>query len=139
MTFPLSKTLEASTVGIAATSDQNTIIGRVPFAGTVTSVYYIPQASVTGLTLATASRTYTVINRGSSAVSGTGTVSVATVINAVSGAGVNLVDNVPLSFTLATAASLVCASGDVLELTSVHTTTGVLDPGGKIVVAMLRS
>lgn len=139
MTFPLSKTLEANTVGCAAATDQSTIIGRVPFAGTVTAVYYIPQASVTGLTLATASRTYTVLNRGSSAVSGTGTVSVATVINAVSGSGINLVDNVQRDFTLATAANLVCASGDVLELTSVHTTTGVLDPGGKIVVQMLRS
>lgn len=133
------KTLEASTVGCAAATDQNTIIGRAPYAGVVTGVYYIPQASATGLTLATASRTYTVLNRGSSAVSGTGTVSVATLINAVSGAGVNLVDNVQLDYTLATAANLVLASGDVLELTSVHTTTGVADPGGKIVVTFSRS
>lgn len=139
MTISLTQTREASTVGCAAATDQNTIIGQIPYAATVTAVYYIPQAGVTGLTLATASRTYTVVNRGSSAVSGTGTVGVATLINAVSGAGVNLVDNVRLDFTLATAASLVCASGDVLELTSVHTTTGVLDPGGKIVVAFSRT
>lgn len=139
MTAPLVRTIEASTVGCAAATDQNTIIGRVPFAGTITAVYYVPQAGVTGLTLATASRTYTVVNRGSSAVSGTGTVSVATLINAVSGAGVNLIDNVPADFTLQTAANLVCSSGDVLELTSVHTTTGVLDPGGKIVCVLSRS
>ena len=139
MTVPLVRTLEASTVGCAAATDQTTIIGRIPFAATITAVYYIPQAGVTGLTLATASRTYTVLNRGSSAVSGTGTVSVATLINAVSGSGVNLVDNVQADLTLATAASLVCASGDVLELTSVHTTTGVADPGGKIVVQYSRT
>lgn len=139
MTAPLVRTLEASTVGCAAATDQVTIIGRVPFAATVTAAFYIPSAGVTGLTLATASRTYTVVNRGSSAVSGTGTVSVATLINAVSGAGVNLIDNVPADFTLATAASLACASGDVLELTSVHTTTGVADPGGRIVVQISRS
>lgn len=139
MTVPIVKTLEASTVGCAAATDQVTIVGRVPYAGTVTAVYYIPSAGVTGLTLATASRTYTVLNRGSSAVSGTGTVSVATLINAVSGSGVNLIDNVQADFTLATAASLVCASGDVLELTSVHTTTGVADPGGKIVVQYSRT
>jgi hypothetical protein len=139
LTAPLVKPLFANTVGCAAATDQNTIIDRVPYAGTVTGVYYVPQAGVTGLTLATASRTYTVTNRGSSAVSGTGTVSVATFINAVSGAGFNLIDNVPADFTLATAASLICASGDVLELQSVHTTTGVLDPGGKIVVTYSRT
>lgn len=139
MTAPLVRPLQANTVGCAAATDQNTIIDRVPYDGVVTSVYYIPQASVTGLTLATASRTYTVVNRGSSAVSGTGTVPVATLINAVSGAGVNLIDNVPAEFTLQTAANLVVASGDVLELMSVHTTTGVLDPGGKIVCVVSRS
>lgn len=139
MTAPLVRTMEASTVGCAAATSQNTIIGRVPFAGTVTAVYYVPQAGVTGLTLATASRTYTVVNRGSSAVSGTGTTPVASVINAVSGAGINLIDNVPTDFTLQTAPNLVCLSGDVLELMSVHTTTGVLDPGGKIVVVLSRS
>jgi hypothetical protein len=139
LTAPLIRTLEANTVGCAAATDQVTIIGRAPYAGTVTGVYYIPSASVTGLTLATASRTYTVTNRGSSAVSGTGTVSVATLINAVSGAGFNLLDNVPSDFTLATTANLAVVSGDVLELQSVHTTTGVADPGGKIVVTFSRS
>lgn len=135
MTAPLVRTLEADTVGCAAATDQNTIIGEAPFAGVITEVYYIPEDSVTGLTLATASRTYTVVNRGT----GTGTVSVATLINAVSGAGVNLTENVQNDFTLATAANLTLASGDVLELTSVHTTTGVADPGGKIVVRVSRS
>lgn len=139
MTSPLVKTLEADTVGCAAATDQETIIGRAPYAGVVTSVEYIPEASVTGLTLATASRTYTVINRGTSAASGTGTVPVATLINAVSGAGVNLVDSVPRTFTLATDANLTLASGDVLALMSEHTTTGVADPGGKIVVTFSRS
>ena len=139
MTVPWVRTLEADTVGCAAATDQTTIIGRVPYAGVVTSVEYIPEASVTGLTLATASRTYTVVNRGTSAASGTGTVSVATLINAVSGAGTNLLDNVPSTFTLATAANRVVASGDVLELMSEHTTTGVADPGGKIIVTFSRS
>lgn len=137
MTAPLTKALEADTVGAAAATDQETVIGRAPYAGVVTSVYYIPEASVTGLTAATASRTYTVTNRGATA--GTGTVPVATLVNAVSGAGVNLVDSVPIAFTLATAANLVLASGDVLMLESTHTTTGVADPGGKIIVTLSRS
>lgn len=140
MTSPLVRTMEADTVGCAAATDQVTIIGRAPYAGVVTSVEYIPEASVTGLTLATASRTYTVRNRGTSAASGTGSVSVATLINAVSGTSqFDLVDNVPISFTLATAANLALVSGDVLELMSDHTTTGVADPGGKIIVTYARS
>lgn len=139
MTVPWIKTLEADVDGVAAATDQETIIGRAPYAGVVTSVEYIPEASVTGLTLATASRTYTVINRGTSAASGTGTVPVATLINAVSGAGVNLRDSVPSTFTLATAANRVVASGDVLALMSEHTTTGVADPGGKIICTFSRS
>ncbi len=52
MTAPLIRTLEADTVGCAAATDQVTIIGRAPYAGVVTAVEYIPEASVTGLTLA---------------------------------------------------------------------------------------
>jgi len=139
MTIPLNFVLSADTVGCAAATDQETIIGRAPYAGVVSSVEYIPEASVTGLTLATASRTYTIINRGAAAGGGTGTVPVATLINAVSGSGVNLVDSVALAFTNATLANRTLAAGDVLALMSEHTTTGVLDPGGKIVVTIARS
>lgn len=136
MTLPLVRTLEANTVGVAAASNQLTIMGMIPAAGVVASVTYIPSASVTGLTAATAARTFTVYNRGSSAVSGTGTVAVATLTIA---SGTNLVDNVPIAFTLGTASKLVVASGDVLELESLAITTGVLDPGGKIIATFSRT
>ena len=132
MTMPFIQTLEADTVGCAAATNQYTVIGRAPYAGVVTAAAYIPEDSVTGLTLATASRTFTVFNRGA----GAATVSVAA--RTVS-SGTNLSDTAAFSLTLGTAALLTVASGDVLELESLAITTGVLDPGGKIVVTFSRS
>ena len=132
MTIPYIQTLEADTVGCAAATNQYTVIGRLPYAATITAVTYIPEDSVTGLTLATAARTFTVYNRGA----GAATVSVAT--RTVS-SGTNLSDTAAFSLTLGTAANLVVASGDVLELESLAITTGVLDPGGKIIVTYSRT
>lgn len=135
MTVPFIKDLEADVDNIAATSDEYTIIGRAPWAGTVTAVTYYPRDSVTGLTLATAARTMTVYNRGNS--TGTGSTAVAT--RTVS-SGTDLANNVAFDLTLSTtSASLVVASGDLLELESLHITTGVLDPGGRIIVRLSRT
>jgi hypothetical protein len=134
MTAPLVKTLESTTVGVAAATNEYTIIGRAPYAGVVTSCEYIPEASVTGLTAATAARTLSVVNKG--ATGGTGTVSVASILIA---SGTNLVANVPTTLTLATAANRVVASGDVLAFSSTAITTGVLDPGGRVVVTYSRT
>ncbi|MCC7464487.1 MAG: hypothetical protein IT480_18740 [Gammaproteobacteria bacterium] len=132
MTLPWIQKMEADTVGCAAATDQYTVIGQAPYAATVTSVVYIPEDSVTGLTLATAARTFTVYNRGT----GSGTVSVATL---TCSSGTNLSQYTAFTLTLGTAANLVLASGDVLELESLHITTGVLDPGGKIIVTYSRT
>lgn len=133
MTLPWIQTMEADTVGCAAATNQYTVIGRAPYACTVTAVAYIPEDSVTGLTLATAARTLTVFNRGTG---GSSTTSVAT--RTVS-SGTDLTNCLPFSLTLGTAANLVLASGDVLELESLAITTGVLDPGGKILVTYSRT
>lgn len=130
MTVPYVVRLEADTVGAAAATNQYTVIGRAPFAGTVTAATYIPEDSVTGLTLATAARTLTVYNRGA----GGATVSVAT--RTIS-SGTNLVDTAAFDLTLTTNNTV--ASGDVLELESLAITTGVLDPGGKIIVTLSRT
>ena len=132
MTIPYIQTLEADTVGCAAATDQYTVIGQAPYAATVTSVVYIPEDSVTGLALESAARTFTVYNRGT----GAGTVSVAT---KTCSSGTNLSQYTAFELTLGTAANLVLASGDVLEVESLHITTGVLDPGGKIIVTYSRT
>jgi hypothetical protein len=54
--------------------------------------------------------------------------------------GVNLVGWAPKTITLnGTAANLVVNIGDVLELQSVHTGTGITDPGGQWEVVVTRT
>lgn len=135
MTVPWIQTLEANTVGCLATTNQDTPVGRVPFAGTVTAVTYIPSASIAAPASGTG-RTYTVFNRGSSAI-GTGTVSVAT--KSVT-SNVGMTDNVAFDLTLSgTTASLIVASGDVLEFDSAAVTSNAADPGGRVIVTISRT
>lgn len=131
MTIPVSKTLNITAPAVGTTADDTNPIGVVDFAGTVTSVIYIPKASQNGA--ATNNRTLQVINRGAA---GTGTVSVAS-LQLVS--GTNLTDNVPTTITLASGSALTVASGDVLDWVSTHISTGVADPGGQVFVKFSRT
>lgn len=133
MTVPLIRALEANTVGCLATTNQVTIVGRVPYAGVVTAVTYIPSTSIAAPASGTG-RTYTVLNRGT-----TGASSVTIASRAVT-SNVGLSDNQPFDLTLsATTASLIVASGDVIELESTAVTSNAPDPGGKLVVTFSRS
>lgn len=136
MTAPLVRTLEANTIGCLATTNQITMLGRMTFAGTITAATYIPSAAAAAPASGTG-RTFTVYNRLSSAVSGTGTVSMAA-RSATSNVG--LVDNVPFDLTIsATTASLAFVSGDVLEFESLALTSNVIDPGGRVIVTYSRT
>jgi hypothetical protein len=135
LTAPFVLALEANTVGCLATTNQDTIVGRVPFACTVTAATYVPSASIAAPASGTG-RTYTVFNRGSSAI-GTGTVAVAT--KSVT-SNVGMTDNVAFDLTIsATTASLICASGDVLEFDSAAVTSNAPDPGGRVIVTLSRT
>lgn len=132
MTVPLIRAIEANTVGCLATTDQATIVGRVPFACTVTAVTYIPSASMAAPASGTG-RTFTVFNR----TTGAGTVNVAT--RSVT-SNVTMADNVPFDLTVsATTASLICTSGDVLEFVSSALTSNVIDFGGRVIVTLSRT
>ena len=131
MTVPLTRTLEANVAGCLATTNQDTIIGRVTFAATVTAVTYIPSSSVAAPASGTG-RTYTVFNRGT----GAGTVSVAVRSQT---SNVTMADNVPFDMTLQTAAQLALTSGDVLEFDSAALTSNAPDPGGRIIVTFTRN
>jgi hypothetical protein len=130
---PLVTTLSASTEAVAASADATVIIGKAPFAGTVTAVTYTPEANVTGAN--TDSRTVSVVNKGAD---GNGTAVVATLAMV---SGVNSLDFDDKTITLsATAADLVVAEGDVLAWTSTHIgSTGLADPGGRVTVTISRS
>lgn len=128
---PLVLTLGAQTDAIAAGASGSDSL-RAPVAGVVTSVTYIPAATITGAT--TNNRTVSVVNRGQA---GAGTTVVATLTFA-SGVNAPAFDEkaIPLS---ATAADLVVAVGDVLEFRSVFAGTGIADPGGTVNLTLSRS
>jgi hypothetical protein len=124
--------ISESMPAVAAAVDDTTIVGRAPFAGTVTGVTYAPDAAITGLTAN--SRTLSVVNRGQT---GVGTATVAsqafiTGVNAAAGDETAL----PLS---GTAGNLVLAEGDMLAWVSTHVgATGLADPGGLVTIAITR-
>lgn len=130
---PLVRTIEVDTDAVAAASDASRVVGRAPFAGTVTEVTYTPNATLTGAD--TDSRTLAVVNKGTD---GNGTTSVAS--KAFTN-GVNANDFDETAITLSgTAANLVVADGQILAFTSTHVgSTGLADPGGKVKITISRS
>ena len=105
--------------------DQITMVGRVRYPGTISSVEYIPGWTMSGA--ATNSRTVTLYNRGGA---GAGTTAIATLALV---SGVNLTRFTSRAITI-TAANAVVAVGDVLEWESLHVGTGLPDPGGQVIV-----
>lgn len=118
-------------VAASATAVSTSFVTRVPFAGTVTASTFVPVAAITGA--ATNNRSIAVVNRKQD---GTGTTSVASITYA---SGVNAVAYDENVVTLSgTAANLVVAAGDVLEIRSTANGTGLADPGGSVIVTVNR-
>jgi hypothetical protein len=133
MSAPYIQTLQAQNEAIAAGSDGAVIVGRAPFAGTVTAVSYTPEANITGNDAE--SRAFTVVNKGAD---GNGTTVVATRDMAT---GVGATDFNEDALTLSVVAgALTVAEGDILAFLSVHEgATGLADPGGLVKVTIARS
>lgn len=113
--------------GVTIAADDTFTLEPARFTGKVTSVSYVPEAAATGDN--TNARTFTLVNKGTA---GAGTTVIATLALT---SGVNLVASDEKAFTLsATAADRLVTEGDVLALVSTHTGTGVVDPGGAVVV-----
>lgn len=131
-TSPL-RTLTENVPAVAAGSDHTEMVCRAPFAGTVASVTYTADTTLTGAN--TDSRTLSLKNRGQS---GGGTTVVATKAFT---AGVNATAGDETAITNSgTAANLVVAEGDILAWESLHVgATGLADPGGMVAVAFQRT
>lgn len=131
MTAPLTRVVSVDTPAAATTITQTLVAGRVPFAGTVTEVIFIPHDAFAAIS--THTRSYTLRNRGQT---GAATVAVAALtLNSVA-----MSANVPVSLTLsATTANLVVASGDVLDWDSAAVSSGAADPGGMVMIKFSRS
>lgn len=130
---PLVKKLEATIPATAAASDYDETLGEVPFAGTVSSATYTPEANITGAN--TETRTLTVVNKGTD---GNGTTVVATLALT---SGINALDFDEKALTLSVVAgATTVAEGDVLAFVSTHSgSTGLADPGGLAQVEITRA
>jgi hypothetical protein len=133
MTAPLERVHEQDVPAVStAGNDDDTVVTQAQYAGTVTKVEYIPEATITGA--ATNNRTVSLVNKGQDG-SGSTTVASQTFGNGVNATG-NNENAVPLS---GTPANLVVAAGDTLLWRSVHVGTGITDPGGLVRVTIARS
>lgn len=113
--------------GVTIAADDTFALEPARFKGKLASVTYTPEAAATGDN--TNARTFTLVNKG---VAGSGTTVMATLALTT---GVNLVAFDEKAATLsATAADLLFEQGDELAWVSTHTGTGVVDPGGAVVV-----
>lgn len=129
---PLVATISALVPNVAAGSTDNSTIGKAPFAGTVTSVTFVPDAAMTGND--TNYRTVTVINKGTNG-SGTKTVASLAFLSGVNGTAFD-----EKTITLdADAADITVAEGDILVWNSVFTASGIADPGGLVTVSISRA
>lgn len=132
MSAPLVRVIEESVPAAATAVADDTILTQSPYAGTVSSVQYVPEAAITGA--ATNNRSVSLVNKGQA---GSGTTVVATLTFA---SGVNATANNEVALTLAaTAADLVVAEGDTLQWRSIVGGTGLADPGGLARVTISRS
>lgn len=130
---PLVRKLEATIPAAGAAVAQDQVIGEAPFAGSVTSVSFIPEADIAGQ--ATNFRTFRVVNKGQD---GNGSTEVASL--AFSSGAVTASDFDEKAITLSgTAANLNVAEGDILAWVEDVTGTGLASPGGKVQVEISRA
>jgi hypothetical protein len=132
-TAPYVRVIEADVPAVStAGNDDDSVIAQAPFACTVTSVQYVPEAAITGAD--TNSRTVSLVNKGAA---GSGTTTVASLALT---SGVNATANDEKAITLSgTAANLVLAEGDTLQWRSIHVGTGIADPGGLVRITVSRN
>lgn len=131
MLAPYKRTIAIIAAALATNVDGVTILGKMPFAGTITASY-IPNAAITGQN--TNTRRIAIENR---AQDGLGAVEMAAL---QFNSGVNGVafDEKPLT-TSVVAGAATGAAGDVLVFNSTTPGTGLADPGGLVIVEITRS
>ncbi len=128
----ITKRFSVRAGAVAADADNDIAACRAPFAGSVSSVTYVPDTTITGAN--TDSRTLSILNKGQG---GLGTTEVAA-LALVSGVNATAFDEKAITLD-ATAADLVVATGDILSFKSLHIgATGLADPGGLVLIEITR-
>lgn len=132
-TAPLTRRLEAFVPAAAAGTAQDQAIGKAPFAGKITRVSIIPEATITGQ--ATNFRTLRAVNKGQAGAGSTVAASLA-----FDGAGVTATAfderDIPLT-TPGTNQDV--AEGDVLAADETVAGTGLAHSGYTMVIELSRS
>lgn len=135
MTIPYVERFELDVTSLTTSMNLNAIAGKMKYAGSVTSVEYIPNATQAG-GIDVNHRMLRLFNR---TTTGTGTVSMAVLDLTSANANGTLADNIPSSLSLSNSAALLFTSGDVLEYQSSMSATGMNDPGGRVIITVSRS
>jgi Zn-dependent alcohol dehydrogenase len=131
MKVPVKRTITATTLAAAVTVALTSILGKIPFAGTISKITFIPNAAITGDS--TLARSLTVKNKG---LSGIGTTVLATKLFDT---GHNASAFVPIDLSLsAVAGALDVAAGDIIAVDSADLSTGLADPGGHWTIEITR-
>ena len=132
-THPFVSTVQVRVPGQGtAGTDSTFTLCRAPYAGTLTSATYTTDAAISGH--ASNNRTLSIINKGQS---GAGSTSMATVTTDGSNS-FTAFDEKALTLS-GTPANLVVAEGDILAFLSDANASGVIDPGGVVVLKIDRS
>lgn len=126
---PLIKTHTARVAAVGTVgNDLTSQIAEAPFAGSITSVKYVPDATQAGA--ATNSRTLTVVNKTKTKTAAT--------LELLS--GVELTEAAAKAIPVSgTAANVEVAEGDEIAFVSTHVGTGIKDPGGLVEITFSRS
>lgn len=129
---PLIRRLQATIPAQTATTAADQSIGEAPFAGTLTSATFTPEAAITGAT--STARTFTIVNKG---LTGAGTTVMATLAYITSTNGVAFDEQ---AFTLsAVAGATTVAAGDILVCAEADISTGTASPGGMVALEITRA
>ena len=130
---PTIRKIQATIPSAIAGAAQDQTVGEAPFAATVTSVSYTPEASITGT--ATNFRTLRLVNKGSD---GAGTTVVASLAFSSGAVTATAFDEKAITLSAVEGATTV-AQGDVLVWDETVTLTGLAAPGGLVQVEFTRA
>jgi len=127
---PNVKRLQATLPGVGAAVAQDQNVGEAPFAGTVTSVSYTPEANLVGT--ATNFRTLRLLNKGQD---GNGTTVIASLAFDSGAVTADDFDERAIPIT----GNAQVAAGDILAWDETVTGTGLASPGGLVQVEITRA
>ncbi len=127
---PLVAKLKEDLPGVGAAVAQDQVVGEVPFAGSVSSVSYTAEATMTGQ--ATNFRTLRLLNKGQA---GAGAVVVASLAFSSGAVIATAFDELAITLTATTGV----VEGDILAWDETVAGTGLASPGGSVQIEISRT